>query len=174
MKIISYPGAKTYTNVIDDVKAHTDNVFASADVVTKVHETIHQINSEIRNKFHCPGFYILQDKALLVEEPEIKLSDVAKEIRPAERGPNYELYLIKMQQYWEDQPTYVFDEWSAYRAGFICGVESGVRAEDAKNHFVEFTRYAWALVRLVPELRPFLDYFKEDKRLPDYGTATYL
>ena len=176
MKIIEYPGAKTapYKTVLDDIAAHSNNIFNSGDVVTKVHETLHGINSDIRNKYHCPGFYILQDKAILVDEPACKLSDVAKEIRPAERGPNYQLYLIQQQKDWNGQPTYVLDEWSAYRAGSICAAETGVRVEDAKNHFIEFTRYAWALVRLAPELRPFMKYFEQNKDLPDYCTATYL
>lgn len=175
MQVIDYPGTRKYTTVLGDIEAHTSSVFRSGDVVTNVHESVHQINSELRNKYHCPAFYILQDKAILVDEPKnVRLSDIAKEIRPAERGPNYQLYLIQQQKDWNNQPTYVLDEWSAYRAGSICAAETGVRVEDAKNHLVEFTRYAWALVRLAPELRPFMQYFDKNKDLPDYGTATYL
>ncbi len=173
MRVIDYPGTKQFKTVFEDICAHTSNVFSSDDVVTRVHESIHQINSELRNKHDCPAFYILQNKALLVDEPACKLSDVAKEIPQNQRGPNYQLYLVQAQQYWQNQPTYVLDEWSAYRAGAICAKETGVRVEDAQNHKNEFDKYAEALVRLAPELKVFLDYFKPNQDLPDYGT-TYL
>lgn len=175
MKIVLYPGAKdSYTSILDDLKAHTNDVFASADIVTKVHETLHGVNSDIRNKYHSPGFYVLQDKALLLDEPACKLSDVARAVPIGERGPNFSLYLIRMQNYWENQPTYVLDEWSAYRAGYLCAKETGVREEDAYNHLVEFTRYAEALIRVAPEVRPFLEYFEDNRGLLDYGTASYV
>ena len=174
MKVEKYPGSRKYSTVFEDIAAHTGNVFSDNDIVTRVHETTHQINSELRMKFHCPAFYILKDVVLLVDEPSCKLSDVAKEIPQAARGPNYSLYLVQAQRDWNNQPTYVLDEWSAYRNGAICGKETGVREQDSLNHKLEFDKYAEALVRLAPELRAFLDYFNEVKELSDYGTETYL
>lgn len=96
--------------------------------MTWAHETTHGLNSNIRNKLAEPNkkinaLYCLEGKCAIINEPKCKLSSVANAIPKSIRGPSYHLYLIQQQQYWNDTPTYLLDEWVAYTNGSECGRE---------------------------------------------------
>lgn len=93
--------------------------------ITWVHETTHGINSLIRNKYKVGhnAFYVLDGKGIVFKEPKTTLTKIAGNIPPELRGPSYELYLVQQRKDWNDCPLYLFDEWTAYINGSICGVE---------------------------------------------------
>ncbi len=93
------------------------------DLITWAHETTHGLNSRVRNANYKPGttpnaFYVLEGKALLLQEPKgLLLSDVARRIPTALRGKIYKLYMIDQQSGWNDRPLYMWDEWVSYANG---------------------------------------------------------
>ena len=99
---------------------------------TNVHETVHGINSYLRNKYTASlkkpvnGFYVLEGKGVVIEEPNIKKSDVNKFVPENLRSYRFKTYLAGQQE-WDDFPLYLYDEWSAYVLGGKCNIE------DAKN-----------------------------------------
>lgn len=93
------------------------------DKITWGHETTHGLNSRVRNQNVKPGttpnaFYVLDGKALLLQEPKgFMLSDVARLIPTQLRGKIYKLYMIDQQSGWNDRPLYMWDEWVSYANG---------------------------------------------------------
>jgi len=93
------------------------------DLITWAHETTHGLNSRVRNANYEQGkvknaFYVLDGKALLLEEPRgFLLSDVARRIPTVLRGKIYKLYMIDQQSGWNDRPLYMWDEWVSYANG---------------------------------------------------------
>jgi len=94
-----------------------------SDLITWAHETTHGLNSNIRNANFQSGktvnaFYVLDGKALLMEEPKgFGLSDIAPIIPSELRGGIYKMYMIEQQRSWNDRPLYTWDEWVAYANG---------------------------------------------------------
>jgi hypothetical protein len=105
--------------IVSDVQSHlaAGNEYLEADQVGCVHESTHGVNGVLRNQYHQPAFYVLHNRAVLLKEPNTTLAVVAGQIPVSLRGMDYESHLIEMQRYWNDQPTYVFDEWVAYTNG---------------------------------------------------------
>jgi hypothetical protein len=105
--------------IVTDVESHlyAGHPYRDADRITWVHEGSHGVSSLLRNKWGCPAFYVLQNRAVLMPEPRTTLSAVAGRVPQSLRGEVYNLYLIQMQQWWNNQPSFVFDEWVAYTNG---------------------------------------------------------
>lgn len=84
------------------------------------HEDCHYLNSEVRQQYGGTGninaAYIGNGCAAIFFEPNIKLSHIAVNVPRNLRGSCYNLYLLKQQKYWNNEPLYVLDEWSAYMA----------------------------------------------------------
>lgn len=97
--------------------------------MTWAHETTHGINSRIRmahrGRPRKNGFYCLQDRAVVLVEPNVRLSQVAPQVPRSLRGPSYQLYFLQNGRSWDDTPTYLIDEWVAYTNGTSCGQEVG-------------------------------------------------
>jgi hypothetical protein len=79
---------------------------------TRIHPTWKRINA----------FYVQQDRAVIIEEPNMRKSNVVPFVPSSLRGPRFNLYLVG-QTAWDDTPLYIFDEWNAY-------VNQGVTAVD--------------------------------------------
>jgi hypothetical protein len=135
--------------------------------VTAAHETSHGIHAHLRNYENDTGervnaFYVLDDRAALVVEPDIRKSDVNPHVPAALRGPRYDLYL-EGQDAWDDTPLYLFDEWNCYINGAEVGVQQVQEGlwqgswQDAVMGPLEFTVYAIATAKAVAEGDP--DYF---------------
>lgn len=98
-----------------------DQYWFPDDGMTSGHETTHGIQAHLRN-YEAPAtgrynaFYVLQDRAAFVEEPDMRKSDIAAFVPPSLRGDRYATY-ITGQTEWDDTPLYVFDEWVAYTNG---------------------------------------------------------
>lgn len=96
--------------------------------MTWAHETTHGINANIRNRFFKvkpvqSGFYCLESRAVLIEEPKTTISRFSSKIPRSLRGPSYDLYLKKQAQHWNNSPLYILDEWIAYTNGTSTGQE---------------------------------------------------
>lgn len=120
-----------FGSVLSDIESHMKpgHHFAFPSMLmTWAHETTHGINGEIRTHYYSnkpvkAGFYCLDDKCVLIEEPKTKMSRFASKIPSALRGPSYDLYLRQQLRYHENSPLYVLDEWVAYTNGTMCGQE---------------------------------------------------
>lgn len=158
-------------------------------LVTKGHETTHGINSYIRNKMgrestvfasaselsdfplmlrsrraapgeaRVNGFYVLEDRAVQVAEPNIRKKHMIPYVPASLRGPRYQLYVVG-QTAWDDTPLYIWDEWTAYVNGALVGVDLVERGlwtygwQDAAYGPLEFTVYALAIAMAVKEKDP--------------------
>lgn len=141
---------------------------------TQAHETVHIINSQTRahlvrigfkrtNAFYCGG-----GDAMLIADPNIRIRHVSNFVPKVLRGSRYNLYFIEQAQHWDEIPTYIIDEWSAYLAGAEVGVEdffNGLPKEnsDIVSGALEFSLYSIALCIATKELDPH--YWESDQRL---------
>ena len=119
--------------VLGDLESHMQrgHQYTDKNKMTWAHETTHGINAKIRNSVTAKeafnGFYVLQDRAIVLKEPTITIRDVAGVIPPALRGPSFKLYLEDQALAWNDRPLYLMDEWIAYTNGAEAGKELNVR-----------------------------------------------
>jgi hypothetical protein len=95
---------------------------------TNAHETTHGINSEIRNANQqsgkrINGFYVLNGRGVVLQEPNIKMSNATKFVPQNLRSYRWDLYMVTQLKSWNDTPTYICDEWVAYINGGACDVD---------------------------------------------------
>lgn len=122
--------------ILQDIDSHmpAGHQYSANNKVTWAHETTHGVNSNIRNKYQLlefeantkrtiNGFYCLEDRACVIQEPRTTIRSVASKIPQSLRGPSYQLYLVKQAGEWDDRPLYLFDEWIAYTNGSETGRE---------------------------------------------------
>jgi hypothetical protein len=137
-----------------DLKSHTVKGLDSQykDLITWSHEASHTLNKE--DKFQ--HLYLLHSKEILLSrETNIKLRDVAANIPLNWRGPGFQLYLIKQQRYFNNDPLYVLNEWTAYLHGALTALELHQRGilprtdrvyEADIRKTIEFMRYGHVLL----------------------------
>jgi hypothetical protein len=132
---------------------------------SNIHETVHGINNELRNEYkktykkNVNAFYAGNRKGIVVENPKIMMMDIIPNIPESLKGYRYNLYFTKQIRHWNDVPTYVVDEWSAYIAGAECAVDDFNRnIPQSKSDYVsgalEFSIYALCLAITVKENDP--------------------
>jgi hypothetical protein len=148
--------------VVSDIESHlpAGHPYYDSDRITWVHEGTHGINSRLRNLYGCPAFYVLKNRAVLLNEPDTTLAKVARRVPKSLRGSVYSLYLIQMQGYWNQQPSYVFDEWVAYTNGAEARRQLGITSRgETVDYALEFCIYAacvpWAANSDDPKLKAF-------------------
>ncbi|MBI1861437.1 MAG: hypothetical protein HYR96_11020 [Deltaproteobacteria bacterium] len=138
------------------------------DLITLVHETTHGIHAYIRNHMNntgkrANGFFVLDDRAVILVEPNIRKSAVARYVPQSLRGFRFGTY-ITGQTEWDDTPLYVFDEWNAYVNGGQAGVDQvnhnlwNESWEDGVSGVLEFALYALATAQAVKAGDP--NYFE--------------
>jgi hypothetical protein len=98
--------------------------YRDSDPITWTHEATHGVNSLVRNTLAPNGHqynaaYCLGGRAAVLLEPRpVTLGEVARMVPAALRGRNtFNLYLVQQRQYWDKEPLYMLDEWSAYTNG---------------------------------------------------------
>ena len=132
--------------IIADIDSQLEigHPYADADKVTHCDEGTHGIHARIRTKYRKPGFYLLNGQALILDaEPKGTLAGVANIVPPSVRGKDYTLYLIQARRYWNEQPSYMFDELTCYTNGAIARKELGTkRREGTVSSAAEFMIYA--------------------------------
>ncbi len=133
--------------IITDIESHLPkgHPYQDSDYITYVHEGTHGINSRLRGQYNKPAFYILNNRAVIMDEPMITLvySTVAAQVPKSLRGDVYNLYLRQMRRWWNNQPTYVFDEWVAYTNGAQARQELGITSrKETVRYMLEFVVYS--------------------------------
>jgi hypothetical protein len=119
--------------VLGDIESHLPNGhhYGDSNKITWAHESSHGINARLRNDVATMegynGFYVLQDRSIILKEPEISIRDIAAVIPEVLRGPSFDLYLIEQATIWNDRPLYLVDEWVAYTNGSEAGRELNIR-----------------------------------------------
>jgi hypothetical protein len=164
-------GSLFLTDIVSHLPIQYGNQYYSADRVTWGHETTHGIHSHLRNNFHPPAngskrgvaFYVGDNKAALLSQPKLSLTQIAVVIPSNLRGNRYELYFIQQANDWNDYPLYVFDEWVAYTNGAVVGVETPERTDeeqvilgnsDVMIGALEFSIYAMATAIAIDKYDP--------------------
>jgi hypothetical protein len=111
------------------------------------------------------GFYLGNDIAILLEEPNIRKSQVAEFILPQFRKSRFNTY-ITGQTAWDDTPLYICDEWNAYIWGTECAVELGKKGNqqnkgtDISMGPIEFMIYVLGMCLTIKKYDP--DYLDEN------------
>lgn len=97
------------------------------------------------------AFYVLGGRGLRLPEPACQLRDVAEDVPLRLCGMAYQLYLVQQRRYWNDQPLYVFDEWSAYLNGLQTALDTppGDGATSDLVQALEFLAYGSVLLKIV-------------------------
>src|SRR5262249_3210243 len=165
------------TDIARHLPSEYGDHYYSDDRITHAHETTHGINSHISNRLHrgrepAYGFYVGNNRAILLRGPRLKLSQVAEVIPESLRGSRYKLYCIEQQKYFEDHPLYLFDEWVAYTNGAQAGVELAEKKQldlprnDALVGSLEFSIYALGLAVAIEKHDP--EYAQESKQFREF------
>lgn len=141
---------KSLGEVLGDIESRmpANHVYRDADRITWAHETTHGLNANIRIANFTSGrrintFYVLDGKAIILDEPDFRLTKVASTIPSSLRGDIFDTYMIKQAKTWDDCPLYTFDEWVAYQNGAACRNDLKIedRAETVRYMF-EMAVYA--------------------------------
>jgi len=164
----NYPARRNITNlgtVLSDIESHmpANHIYKDSDKITWAHETSHGIASNLRMKFQrgrptgwmknqwksmfgakrVNGFYILNNKVAIIEEPNTTIQAVAKRVPRSLIGGVYNLYLIEQARSWGNTPLYLFDEWNAYILGSACRLDLDIKSRsETVLYMLEFNVYA--------------------------------
>ena len=128
--------------------------YKDKDQMTWAHEGTHGINAKLRDGLN--GFnviYFLGGWAFSQEEPTTTLKIIAKSVPGALQGGVFELYLIEQQRYWNEQPLYILDEFSAYTNSVFVGNELSLSNDKVGYGFekgIEMWGYLEVLNKIVP------------------------
>lgn len=164
-------------NFLNDIESHLPSRYGTQyrdrDKVTWAHETTHGINAHVSNQNYDggrrkTGLYVGDNRAVVLENPNMRKSDVKNQIPDALRGSRYNLYL-NGQSSFENEPHYLLDEWAAYTNGLQTGVEMGRNGQGRGGNIVglgtmgalEFTAYAFAEAKAISEKDP--TYWSSEK-----------
>lgn len=158
-------------NVLSDIDSHMTpgHIYRDSDRVTWGHETTHGIASLLRKKAGVgyEGLYVLENRAVLLKNPQLLMSHVAVNIPQSLRGMAYQLYMIDQTRQWNDFPLYILEEWVCYANGAAVRAELGIhnRAETVQQ-MLEFMNYSLCLlmtmeqrqISIDPELKIFVQW----------------
>lgn len=153
--------------VLSDIESHmpAGHIYKDSDKITWGHETSHGIASQLRQKHQrgfCSnwdgkkwwiveqqrinGFYVLNNRAVIIDEPNSTVSKAAALVPRSLRGGVYNLYMVQQAQSWNDTPLYVFDEWVAYGNGAAVRADLKIQSRQETVEFMlEFNNYAICL-----------------------------
>lgn len=141
--------------VLGDVLSHSvEPPFTAAHGrPTQAHETAHGIHATYSNK-HSKGkrvaaLYMGSGRIAIIREPAFLIRNIPENLPPCVRGYRYPLYFVQQLRYWDQEPCYVLDEWTAYICGGETAVDDHARGigrtdEDSVAGCMEFAIYAVA------------------------------
>jgi hypothetical protein len=170
----NYPGGSVYADVLSHSK---DSPFGNGHGrATNVHETAHGIHSYLRMQHSrggtkINGFYVLDGRAVIIEEPNMRKSRVAEFVPQNLRSYRYPTY-ITGQRAWDDTPLYIYDEWSAYVLGGMTNVDdvkNGVYKggwTDGVSGCIGFSIYAVATCMAIEKYDP--NYWENNRQFRNF------
>lgn len=159
----------SWGNALTDIENHLPEKFGTyyrdSDKITWGHETTHGIHSHLNmtyRKSNEYGLYVGNNKAIMLPQPHVRISDIAEYVPNSMRKSRYQLYLVNQTESWNAEPIYLFDEWVAYVNGSEVGVELSLKGEKRnKSDYclsnLEFTIYAFYVCIATQELDPKYD-----------------
>lgn len=104
---------------------------------TTAHECTHGINNDLRlgsgDWQGKNGFYLGQDRAIILDEPKIRKRDVVPFIPESLRSARYNLYVLGQSE-WDSKPLYLFDEGTAYINGAWAAIELKEQENYVEKH----------------------------------------
>lgn len=159
------------SGVFFDVDGHmpANHQYSDADCITSTHETTHGVNAAIRmimckQRFRVNCFYVLDDRFVAIDEPNITLTYVAQRLPWSLRGSGYQLYLVQQAGGWNDCPLYIFDEWVSYCNGVDAGIEMQGQDNGRLDKTTEFLNYALMMTICAAGRHPSIDNENECKK----------
>lgn len=200
----NYPPIRSVNNlgkVLSDIEGHmpAGHIYRDSDKITWAHETSHGIHSQLRQKYsrrqvyfrrlrkvflirfpneRINGFYCLDNKAVIINEPNTTISAAARLVPNSLRGKVYNLYMVQQAASWGSTPLYIFDEWVSYTNGSACRLDLKIRSRsETVSYMLEFNVYAISLAMacktedtqfknfLMWHLERTMDLYKESKAL---------
>jgi len=158
--------------VYDDVLWHTPKkdmvLFDSRS--TTAHENIHMISSHLRQLYSkrgkINGFYLLDNKALILKQPKITISQAASYVPKNLRGSRFDVYFKRQSKYWDSEPLYIIEEHLGYVTGGMCAVNDYVNGKSTEDNTdvcsaaMEFIAYSTAVAMCVKDKDP--DYWDRE------------
>lgn len=153
----SPPGSVNEQGTLQDVLSRCDDAGRraayDADRVTYCHELTHQVNARIRNSLggRVNAFYVGGGRAMILQEPNVRLETVAQYVQPAYRNSAYQLYLVDQRSGWDNQPLYVLDEWTAYCNGSQAARELNADDHGSHERASWFCHFADCLIQAVQQ-----------------------
>ena len=128
--------------------------YKDRDKMTWGHEGTHGINARLRNGLkNYNAAYLLGGWVYFQSEPTTTLSIVKNNVPQALRGGVFDLYLIEQQRYWNSQPLYILDEFSAYTNSVFVGDELKMSSDRVGYGFekgIELLGYLEVLNKIEP------------------------
>lgn len=138
--------------VLSDIESHmpAGHIYRDSDRITWGHETTHGINSRLRTSHRqagrINGFYVLENKAVIIKEPNTTISAAARLVPSSLRGSVYNLYMVSQARSWNETPLYVFDEWVAYGNGSAVRADLNIqKRQESVQYMLEFNNYSIAV-----------------------------
>lgn len=157
---------------LTDIMRHEapDDSNPYSDLITKGHETTHGINNWLMNNGDPPdggdgrwhlqiGLYLLDNRSVVIWEPDMKKDKVAEHVPTTLRGSRYDHY-VAGQPAWNDHPLYLWDEWTAYINGTEVGLDQLEAGKWSAGRRIaalgplEFTVYALATGKAIAQHDP--------------------
>jgi hypothetical protein len=144
-------GQTLYADILNHCANYQSFVVADSKV-TSSHELTHGCNSDIRNAAggKVNGFYVGQDRAIVIPELNCRKSDVAQYVPSSLQSSRFSLY-VTGQTEWDDSPLYIYDEFVAYTNGAWAALtlkrlENYVESGRIVDGPVEFVSYGAAVL----------------------------
>lgn len=139
--------------VLNDLEQHANAghpMKNPSDVGNWVHELVHLVNNDIRDKTraHDNAFYLLHDCYVVFPEPKLTLRQVAGMVHESKRNDTYQEYFVNQQRWFNDSPLYLLDEADAFTTSLLYYATTGKRDgwfEHRRRKMNEFIYFAKVL-----------------------------
>ncbi len=144
-------GTTLYADVVNHCQDYASFLVVGSKI-TSCHECTHGCNNDIRNRVggNVNGFYLGQDRAIVIPEPKCRKRDAAGFIPESLRAGRFAMY-VTGQSEWDAQPLYLFDELVAYVNGAWAALDLKRQEQYTEGSRViegpvEFVSYAAAVL----------------------------
>jgi hypothetical protein len=147
-------GCRNDCDIYSDVLSRA-NAGNYPDAATRCHESTHVLDSKISNAHvGSRGFYVGNGRAMLLAKPRATLSAVARRVTKYRNINEYQLYLVKAQQWYEHDPLEVLEEFNAYCNDLQCQRERHMGWQGTEDRCTWFSHWADCMVETVKEQDP--------------------
>jgi hypothetical protein len=173
LELLTYPAQNararaTWGDVLTDIVQHLpvelNDDYSDPDPVAYGRLATLGIGEHLRGNYDTTGrganaFYLLRDRAVLVDEPPVPKSSVAVFVPSPLRGSLYEAHVAGAEEH-EDRPLYLFEQWVAHTNALAVTVDrlradlAATGSPEVATSVLETTVYAVALGMTVEQLDP--------------------